>query len=111
MKSIGINVDKGKFADYMASSAPWFGETLPEVFEDIECGNNKNSDGCEGFDSYRRIDHILSDIYTEGNKIIINVQQGDEFIDGLSRYVPIMNLAIRKKLENFFIIKEINYFL
>ncbi len=102
MKDLGVNIDKGKFANHIASKFDWFGENINDVFTDLK--------KCEEGEKYRRIDHILSDIRVEGKRIILLVQKGDYFIKDLKIYLPSMNMILMSKLENFFIIEEVDHF-
>lgn len=103
MKKLGIDVDKKKFCDYLASRYRWFGETLDDVFVELK----KEAEPM----NYRRIDHLMSDIGIDGRKIILNIQDGDPFLEGAHTVLPSMNIAIRMKDdEKYFILNKVDYF-
>jgi hypothetical protein len=102
MKKYGINIDKEKFCNYLASAFPWFGDTIDDVYPEMK----KEDEPLK----YRRIDHILSDIDIDGNKIVLNIQDGDKFSDGIKVALPTMNTALmRKEDKRYFVINNVDY--
>ena len=102
LKNIGVDIDKGKFCDYLAKSYKWFSVTLDEFFPELA----KDDEPLD----YRRIDHLMSDIHLDGRKIVLNIQKDDPFIDGAHTVITSMNIALRMKDDNkFFVLNEIDY--
>jgi hypothetical protein len=59
---------------------------------------------------YRRIDHILSDITVKGKRIVMNIQKGDKFSNGIKVVIPTMNSTLMKKEKNmYFDIEYVDY--
>ena len=102
MKNMGIDIDKKKFSDYLVSTLKWFGDTIDDVYPEMK----KEGEPL----NYRRIDHLLSDMNINGNKIEINIQKGDRFIDGVKTILPTMNSALMKKENSkYFVLCYIDY--
>ena len=101
MKKLGVNIDKGKFCEYIEKHIEWFAVKVDEFLLDI-----KKED--EPLD-YTRANHLLSDIDISGEKITINIQQGDKFIEDANLYVPYLNSLLMKKTKNFFVLNYVDY--
>jgi hypothetical protein len=102
MKKYGIDIDKNKFCDFLASKFDWFGVTIDQAFPEL----SKEGEPM----SFRRIDHLLSDIDVDGRRIILNVQEGDPFIESAKVFLPTMNSFVMKKTEHFFVLNTVSYF-
>ena len=90
------------FGDYTASKFDWFNYPLEKFF------NSLFKDG--ETTKYTRIDHILSDIDVhESGEVVINIQDGDPFIEDINTYLSVLNGLIRKKYDCFFSINKVNY--
>ena len=99
MDKLPSDMNWDNFADYISEKYNWYAETTDTYFK---LPKSKNP--------YRRIDHILSDFYIEGDKITLQIQKGDSFVDGLKGLVVVLSTAIRKKYDCFFTIEEVDYF-
>jgi len=99
MEKQELPIDIEKFNDYIASKFQWFGVTISDFFPDKF---NEHVD-------YRRIDHLMSDIRIDGNKIALMHQDDDSFIENLKAYIPTMNSVIRLKTDYYFVSEPTNY--
>lgn len=88
------------FADYLASRYDWLRVTV----DDFEQYNGKSN--CK---SLTRANHIFSDIEVSGEKVILRLQDGDPFVDGVDVLLSTFNSVIRKKYECFFLIERVSY--
>jgi len=90
------------FATYIASKYDWFAVDTDAFFPS---DNGKKMDSV-----YRRIDHLLSDLYVDGDKIMLRIQKGDSFLEGLNSFIVTLNGVIRKKYDCYFVVEEVDHF-
>jgi len=100
MEELPRDMNWKAFADYLSKKFEWFGETIGQFFD-----NEKYNDI-----QFRRIDHILSDKEIDGDRIVLNIQDGDPFTSGIESYIVFMNSVIRKKYDCYFAVNKVDYF-
>ncbi len=91
-----------RFSDYVASRFDWFRETTDDAYPNMVDKNNPST--------YTRADHIFSDIEVKNDNVVLLIQEGDLFSDGLETYLSSLNGLIRKKYDCFFTIKKVDHF-
>ncbi len=103
LKKYGIDIDKGKFCDYLSSNFPWFGDTWDDTFPETSKEDEPMT--------FRRIDHMMTDIDIEGKRIILNIQRGDPFLESAKSVISTMNSTLLKKHRgHYFVLNEKDYF-
>jgi hypothetical protein len=100
-EKLPVNMNWKAFRDFVSNHNKWFSETLDDFYPKMKKEDSPMN--------MRRIDHLMSDMDIEGERITLNIQDGDPFLGEHKVYVPTLNRLIRMKYDCFFKVAEVDY--
>ncbi len=101
MDKLPVDMNWKMFMNFVVSKYKWFGITIDDYFSNLKQEDISMTT--------RRIDHLMSDMKIEDDKITLNIQKEDPFLDGIEMYVTTLNSTIRMKYDCFFVLNKVDY--